>query len=196
MKFWWKFENSSEILVKFKVPFGQVPFRTSQLVRKIWFHPPPAPKRAQNEEKVYKSVEDPQNWHSFRGGEDSPPKFRGRSIQNPLFYSAFWGPTPPKFGVYDALDTLFSPEPLSSSSLARKLEKKSRYDSGNFYGHFRGVDPLSKKIAWNRRGELNFMDKTKSGRFWRIVGARAGLLREGQTIGPQLASFPWGPKAH
>ena len=30
------------------------------LVRKIWFYPPP-PKRAQNDEKLYKSVEDPQN---------------------------------------------------------------------------------------------------------------------------------------
>ena len=37
------------------------------LVRKIWFYLPP-PKRAQNEEKLYKSVENPQNWHFFRGG--------------------------------------------------------------------------------------------------------------------------------
>ena len=37
------------------------------LVRKIWFPHPPG-KRAQNEEKLFKSVENPQNWHFFRGG--------------------------------------------------------------------------------------------------------------------------------
>ena len=38
-------------------------------VCKIWFlPPPPPPKRAQNEEKLYKSVEDPQNWHFLWGG--------------------------------------------------------------------------------------------------------------------------------
>ena len=37
------------------------------LVRKIWFYPPP-PKRAQNEEKLYESVENSPNWHLFRGG--------------------------------------------------------------------------------------------------------------------------------
>ena len=31
------------------------------------------------------------------GGGDSPPKFRGRSVRNPLFYSVFSGP-PPKIG--------------------------------------------------------------------------------------------------
>ena len=30
---------------------------------------PPPPERAQNEEKPYKSVENPQNWHFSRGGE-------------------------------------------------------------------------------------------------------------------------------
>ena len=35
-----------------------------------------------------------QNWGYF--WEDSPPKFRGRSVRNPLFYSIFWGP-PLKF---------------------------------------------------------------------------------------------------
>ena len=34
----------------------------------------------------------PQNF----GGAISPPKFWGWSVQNPLFYSVFWGP-PPKF---------------------------------------------------------------------------------------------------
>ena len=36
-------------------------------VRKIWFHPP-APKRAQNEEELYKSVENPHDWEIVRGG--------------------------------------------------------------------------------------------------------------------------------
>ena len=37
------------------------------LVRRIWFIPPPW-KRAQNEEKLYKSVENPPDWHFLRGG--------------------------------------------------------------------------------------------------------------------------------
>ena len=40
------------------------------LVCKIWFTPPPPPKkRAQNEETLYKSVENPQNCHFGGGGE-------------------------------------------------------------------------------------------------------------------------------
>ena len=41
------------------------------LVRKIWFYPPPPRKRAQKEEKLYKSVENPQSWHFFGGGGDA-----------------------------------------------------------------------------------------------------------------------------
>ena len=43
-------KNSEKSLGVHKIP-----------VCKIWFYPPPPPKRAQNEEKLYKSVENPQN---------------------------------------------------------------------------------------------------------------------------------------
>ena len=44
-----------------KPPFCEPPFRFSQkILVQIWFHPPP-PKRAQNEDKLYKSVQNPQN---------------------------------------------------------------------------------------------------------------------------------------
>ena len=56
-------------------------------------------------------------------------------------------PIPPKFRVYDALGThFFSLEPLSSPSPARKIEKKSRYDRGNFMAIFGGSTPCPRRL--------------------------------------------------
>ena len=77
------------------------------LVRKIWFYPPP-PKRAQNEEKLYKLVENPQNWHFFRGGGGGERNFMDKTVS--WTSGRFW-----------SNPTTEAPFPLSSFGLWAEL---------------------------------------------------------------------------